>query len=475
MDLYGEYKALDPQASDDEINQGITTLQTQFPHLDDVSLLSKAKELHAQYTQSQPAQPIAAPMDNTTTPVAPVASPMNLNNPVTDPTAKTQEGMLASYSPDARKAAQDKADSVNNSTRNKIGNALTIFAEGFKKNPDIAGAIANNQAYDKSIDEKYVGNFDKAKANAVQDYNLGRTVKADERTDKTFNREDQLKTQNADPKSAISVSKRTNAMKLDPKNAKQYANMSGEEIDQVQKNLETNYKIDQDNLTRRDKLASDAATRAATKTEKGDKATSDKQFRSFTTLSTQLAGTRGGDPASKQAELDIYNANKVDDLINLYGDPNKLSPAQVAIATSEIAKIAKGGVPDSQEWKAIDPSTFKGAAAKAWSKVINEPTEANAGAFLKQYADYGGALRKNAEKTIENSYGRKIESFKQRLDPQDYQALQDEYINRFKKYPSNNQASAPASPKTPQVGSVEDGHKFLGGDPSKPESWAAVQ
>lgn len=409
--LFPKVKLIHPEDPDEEINQGISLLREKYPDATDDDLLVKVQQ--------------TAP------------STVALNNPVSDPVSKTQEGIVASYSPEARAVAEKKASDVNNSTRNKIGNALTVFAEGFKKSPDFAGAMQENRAHAKDVQDKYVGAFDKAKENAVQDYNIGRTVKQDERADTKFTQEQGLSNANRDKNSAISTSKRLNAMKLDPTNKDKYKDMSGEEIDQIQKNLETNYKIDQDNQTRRDKIASDATARATAKAEKGEKAKSDKELSAFRSLQGQLSGARQ-DPATRQAELDIYNANKVDDLVNLYGDPNKLSPGQVAIATSEIAKIAKGGVPDSQEWKAIDPSTFKGALAKSWQKVTNEPSEANAGAFLKQYSDYAGALRKNAEKTIENSYGRKIESWKQRLDPDDYQSLQDEYINRFKKYPSNN-------------------------------------
>lgn len=210
MSIYNQLKSLDPGATDEEVNQGLVALQTQYPGLDDVGLMQKAIEHHADYQKQQSSSPEVAPMQ--------------LNNPVTDPTSKTQEGLLASYSPEARDSAQKKADSVNNSTRNKVGNALTIFAEGFKKNPDLAGAISQNRQDAQAIDDKYVGNFDKAKANAVQDYSLNKTIKADEKTAAT----EKVK---KDPTSAYSANKRLIAQKYDPKNKDKYKGMSGEEID----------------------------------------------------------------------------------------------------------------------------------------------------------------------------------------------------------------------------------------------------
>lgn len=167
----------------------------------------------------------------------------------------------------------------------------------------------------------------------------------------------------------------------------------------------------------------------------------------------QLLESARGNPAAAQAEKDIYAADKAKSLVNMYGDPNKLSMPQVHLLAAEIGKIAAGGATTQSELQAITPDTLKGRMSKYVSNLTNNPTPANAGAFVKQFQDYSEALTKDAQKVIQDKYGRIIESRKGQLGDTNYKALQDNYINRFKnnQAPSGEGSAAAASPAPAQA------------------------
>lgn len=191
------------------------------------------------------------------------------------------------------------------------------------------------------------------------------------------------------------------------------------------------------NATRRDtaKYRSDAiaaqreATAAARDKKDSDKAT-DQQNKALTSAQQLLESARGN-PAAAQAEKDLYSAQKADSLATMYGDPNKLSLPQVKLLASEVGKIAAGGVSSQSELEGITPNSLTGRLSQYVSNLTNNPTPANAAAFVKQYTDYTKALAKDAKKVIQDKYGRVIEARKSQLGDDNYQALKDQYLNRF--------------------------------------------
>lgn len=145
----------------------------------------------------------------------------------------------------------------------------------------------------------------------------------------------------------------------------------------------------------------------------------------------QLLESARGNPAAAQAEKDLYSVQKANSLINLVDDPNKMSNQQVNLLVSEVSKIATGGVPTGHEQEALKPGTGAAKLAKLWSSLTNEPTGANAGAFIKEFQNYNNALAKDAKKVIQDKYGRVIESSKKQLGDDNYKALQSQYLHRF--------------------------------------------
>lgn len=149
------------------------------------------------------------------------------------------------------------------------------------------------------------------------------------------------------------------------------------------------------------------------------------------TVSRMIEGSRGANPAARQAELDLYNADKVNSLANLYGDPNKLSPNMLGLLVSEVGKIAKGGVPTTEEFHVLNPDTAQIVMAKMGQKLSGNPTPAQAGEFVKQYNAYTNAVARDAKRVIQNRNKRVVDLFKRDLQPYEYDDLVNYGVNRF--------------------------------------------
>lgn len=149
-------------------------------------------------------------------------------------------------------------------------------------------------------------------------------------------------------------------------------------------------------------------------------------------VSQQLEQMRGN-PAVQQAESDLYSAKKANKLIDMYPDPNKMSPQEINLYASEVGKIATGGVPTMHELEAIKPNGLPADFANTMQKFSNEPSAANAGAFLKRYQSYINNITEDAQGTIQDRYGRILDSRKRYIAPEDYADLKGQYLDRFTK------------------------------------------
>jgi hypothetical protein len=147
-------------------------------------------------------------------------------------------------------------------------------------------------------------------------------------------------------------------------------------------------------------------------------------------LKDKLMSLRGM-PQIGQAEKDLYNIDKINSLVSLYGDPNKLNPQQIQLLTTEAAKVASGGVPSIHEMRGLNPDTLPKWVADKAQFFKNTPTAANAGAFAKALQDYATAIGKDAKKIITESYGRQINSVARQLKPEDLQTIKDNFSYRF--------------------------------------------
>lgn len=195
----------------------------------------------------------------------------------------------------------------------------------------------------------------------------------------------------------------------------QLANVSASMAPTILKPLELDEKIQQS---------------AQIKQDQRDQKASDKQKQDFNSA-TVLAESMRGSPAVAQAEKDIYASQKVNTLFSKYGDLNNLSPQMANLATAEVAKIASNASPDDHMMQMLSPNAFRGTLASAWQKVTNEPSPANAGAFLQQYKDYADGITQDAHKVITDRYGRLYNTRKDQWSSQQQQSFKDSYLNRF--------------------------------------------
>lgn len=145
-----------------------------------------------------------------------------------------------------------------------------------------------------------------------------------------------------------------------------------------------------------------------------------------------------GNTAAKQAEKDIYAAQKANRLISQApgGDVNNLSPQQVGLLVQDVAKINAGQAPSEQELNVLTPHTIQSQFANVVGNLTNNPTPANAAAFLKQYQNYANGVTQDAQNIITDRYGRIINAHANELTPEEVQTLRNNYINRFMGPPS---------------------------------------
>lgn len=215
------------------------------------------------------------------------------------------------------------------------------------------------------------------------------------------------------------------------------------------------------NDTRNSQIEMQAADRKA-KQEAHDAAAKDKQDvvsqKARTDLfdKTEQMKSRGVVKNALEADRLVQNAKE---LIAMYPDPNKMPQAQVALLAHEMSKIASGGVGTEGGVHQLMPSTGVGTFQKALSYVLNEPTPANFGKFIKENSGYLEGLQKNARNVFGSAVQAKMQAYKNRVSPEDladYREQYKEYLPSDKSLAENSaghasdagaQAKQPASAK----------------------------
>jgi hypothetical protein len=191
-----------------------------------------------------------------------------------------------------------------------------------------------------------------------------------------------------------------------------------------------------------------AASRNAIEKQKADAMGDQKvqvgQDRALAQTKTMLESARGN-AAVQQAQKDLYSTKKVNSLLNIYPDLDKVPDAQVSLVIGEIAKIAQGGVPPGHEQDSLKPNTPESKLTKLWGQLNNEPTGANLGAYLKEFKKYNDVLANDAQDVIKDKFGRVIESSKKQLGDGNYKSLQEQYMKPLQELSSAKGNHAPGS------------------------------
>lgn len=176
----------------------------------------------------------------------------------------------------------------------------------------------------------------------------------------------------------------------------------------------------------------------------------DQQQSRALTQTQQLLESARGNPAAAQAEKDLYASQKANSLYNMYKDPNQANNSMFQLYATEIAKMANGGQPSIHELQGLNPTTIPSYLSSAAEKFSSTPTPANKGAFMKQFKKYSDALATDAQRVIKDKYSRVIEPRKKQLGNANYNALQDQYVNRFKSETESPPVDADLSKMSPE-------------------------
>jgi hypothetical protein len=308
------------------------------------------------------------------------------------------------FSPEKYQQAKDDADKA----KSGLGVAQLIAGIGDAFAGRSSGQTAQNfDNIRKGIDNKYVGDFDKRKAAAIQDIGTKKTMDA------------------MDPNSPASKAMQQSVSKMLPGvyTPEELSKLSAADSDLVLKPAEMRAKLDE----RKAELGMRAEMMKQNAQDRADKKTDSDLFKV-----QSLAESQRGSAAVAQAEKDLYAASKVHTLRNMFPDPNKMNPQMVNLFVQDVSKIANGGQPSQHELEGMNPNTWSGDLAKAWQKLSNQPTPANQGAFIKQYENYANALSSDAKKVILDKYGRVLDPYAAKYkDNPTYQAMRKKYVDRF--------------------------------------------
>lgn len=183
----------------------------------------------------------------------------------------------------------------------------------------------------------------------------------------------------------------------------------------------------------------------ASRDRAGDRATAkdakakEDEYRHFNDTQRMLEGMRGGDPAAKQAETDLYNASKVQELYH----NALLNPGMMHLLAGEVVKMGTGQAPTIEAMQHISPKTFSGDLASMAERFFNKPTDSNQKAFAKQFSDYANGISKVAQHKIIDRYGRALSVREADISPEHYGELDKKYVHRFDA-PSEEPQTSPA-------------------------------
>ena len=148
-------------------------------------------------------------------------------------------------------------------------------------------------------------------------------------------------------------------------------------------------------------------------------------------------------PDVQQAYKDRYAASKALHLFEKYPDLNNVPEKLKNLVVEEIGKIASGGKPTSEEFKALNTETARSKFANWISTLKGSPSPAKLGAFLKDYKDYTETLHNNANNLIDANVGRIGRLMRNNMGEKNYQNFVREYVTQDDPYAKQEKAISP--------------------------------
>lgn len=155
----------------------------------------------------------------------------------------------------------------------------------------------------------------------------------------------------------------------------------------------------------------------------------DAQNKAYSGMRKDMETFRGNRGA-QQAAMDIYSSNKALALVK-NKDPNTLTTQDLSLLTSEIAKIAQGGVPSEHGMKVLMPNNLQTKYAEMQNFLASKPTDAQAGEYIKKNMKYLQDMQDTAQSTIDDFKRNIAHGYKNRVKSENYdEAMRDENLNQ---------------------------------------------
>lgn len=151
------------------------------------------------------------------------------------------------------------------------------------------------------------------------------------------------------------------------------------------------------------------------KSQKEETKRSDDQRKAFTSLNKDIVNFRGNTAAKVAAE----NQLRISQALSLAERGDNLSPQELQLLASEIARVAQGGAPTISGIKEVTPVTLRTKLSKVSSFLMNRPSPAKANEFIKRNIQYLKEMQENSNNVIHEYQGRTAAAYLKRLNPED--------------------------------------------------------
>ena len=149
------------------------------------------------------------------------------------------------------------------------------------------------------------------------------------------------------------------------------------------------------------------------------------QDKAYTALRKDLESFKQN-PAAKQAAADVYSASKALAIVS-GKNPDSLTTQDLSLLTSEIAKVATGGVPTEHGITVLMPNNLQTKFAEMQNFLTSKPTDAEAGEYIKHNMAYLKDMTNEANKVVSNYRSNIAKGYRNRVKPDDYAEAQSDY------------------------------------------------
>ncbi len=329
-------------------------------------------------------------------------------NPLIDDYLKQKFG--EDYQTKAQSDYDQRSENINNgSFISSIGDALAGRAPGSQND--------SFNAMKKQAKEDTLGKVETAKKDYMTSANFDNEQKVAQHKNESF-----------DPNSAQSKSFQAAIAKSLPGvyTPEQISQMTSADADVALKPAEFKAKLDQAKA-QQDMLHEDRQMKNMVLRQSAEDRSGKMQGDAYQKATHDLNSFRGNN-AVQQASVALTNAKNALSL----ADKGNLSPDQLHLFASEMGKLATGGVPGHSEIEALIPDTAKSRLAKFQSFFSNNPTDADAQAFINNNKAYLHELLKNYQGVVDTYRTNTLDGYKKKLSPKDYDELKSRYSSSEK-------------------------------------------